>query len=100
MQEALLLQATLTSDLDTVQQVEARMTEITTLLSQFSALVSEQQGEIEGVYESTVQSQDNVQKGQDSLVDAAERTAQSKHRMATVVFIMGLTLLFFNHLTP
>ena len=100
MQEALLLQATLTSDLDTVQQVEARMTEITTLLSQFSALVSEQQGEIEGVYESTVQSQDNVQKGQDSLVDAAERTAQSKHRMATVVFIMGLTLLLFNHLTP
>jgi hypothetical protein len=100
MQEALLLQATLTNDLDTVQQVEARMTEITTLLSQFSALVSEQQEEIEGVYESTVQSQDNVQKGQDSLVDAAERTKQSKHRMATVVFLMGLTLLLFNHFTP
>lgn len=98
--EALLLQANLTNDLDTVQQVEARMTEITTLLSQFSALVSEQQHEIEGVYESTVQSKDNVQKGQDSLVDAAHRTQQSQHRMATVVFIMGLTLLFFNYFTP
>lgn len=98
--EALLLQANLTNDLDTVQQVEARMTEITTLLSQFSALVSEQQHEIEGVYESTVQSKDNVQKGQASLVDAAQRTQQSQHRMATVVFIMGLTLLFFNYFTP
>jgi hypothetical protein len=34
------------------------------------------------------------------LVDAAHRTQQSQHRMATVVFIMGLTLLFFNYFTP
>lgn len=99
-QEALILQVILTNDLDTVQQVEARMTEITTLLSQFSALVSEQQQDIEVVYETTVQSKENVQKGQESLVDAAQRTKQSKHRMATVVFVMALTLLFFNYITP
>lgn len=94
--EAVLLTATLQNDLDSVQQVEARMTEITALLGQFSNLVSEQQMEISTIHETTVKSQQNVEKGQDHLVDAAERTKKSRHLMATVVFCMGITLLFFN----
>jgi t-SNARE complex subunit (syntaxin) len=99
-QEAVLLTATLQNDLDSVQQVEARMTEITSLLAQFSNLVSDQQAEIENIHETTVKSQENVSKGQDHLIDAAERTKQSQHYMATVVFLMAMLLLFFNYITP
>lgn len=94
--EALVLTATLQNDLDSVQQVEARMTEITALLAQFSNLVSEQQTEITNIHETTVQSKKNVEKGHDHLVDAAERTKKSRHYMATVVVFMAFLLLFFN----
>ena len=94
--EALVLTATLQNDLDSVQQVEARMTEITALLAQFSNLVSEQQTEITNIHETTVQSKKNVEKGHDHLVDAAERTKKSRHYMATVVAFMAFLLLFFN----
>lgn len=99
-QEAVLLTATLQNDLDSVQQVEARMTEITSLLAQFSNLVSDQQTEIENIHETTVKSHDNVSKGQDHLVDAAERTKKSRHYMASVVCIMAMLLLLFNYITP
>ena len=99
-QEALLLTATLQNDLDSVQQVEARMTEITTLLGQFSNLVSEQQSEITTIHETTVKSQQNVEKGHDHLVDATERTKKSQHYMAAIVMCMALWLLFFNTITP
>eukprot|EP00545_Synedropsis_sp_CCMP1620_P009767 CAMPEP_0119004198 /NCGR_PEP_ID=MMETSP1176-20130426/1011_1 /TAXON_ID=265551 /ORGANISM="Synedropsis recta cf, Strain CCMP1620" /LENGTH=396 /DNA_ID=CAMNT_0006955879 /DNA_START=75 /DNA_END=1265 /DNA_ORIENTATION=+ len=99
-QEAVLLTATLQNDLDSVQQVEARMTEITSLLGQFSNLVSDQQAEIESIHVTTVKSHENVSKGQDHLVDAAERTKQSKHYMAGLVCFLALLLLFFNYITP
>lgn len=99
-QESLVLTATLQNDLDSVQQVEARMTEITALLAQFSNLVSEQQVEITTIHETTVKSQQNVEKGHDHLVDAAERTKKSRHYMAGVVTFMALLLLFFNAITP
>jgi t-SNARE complex subunit (syntaxin) len=99
-QEAILLTATLQNDLDSVQQVEARMTEITALLAQFSNLVSEQQVEITTIHETTVKSQQNVEKGHDHLVDAAERTKKSRHYMAGVVTFMAILLLFFNAITP
>ena len=99
-QEAVLLTAKAENDLDTVQQVEARMTEITTLLSQFSELVTEQQEGVSNIHETTVRSKENVSKGQDHLVDAAERVKKSKHYMATCVTAMALLLLFFNYVSP
>lgn len=98
--EAVLLEASLQNDLDTVHQVEQQMTDITTLLSQFANLVSEQQEEIVTIHETTVSSKENVQKGQESLIDAKERTKKSKHRLATLVFFIAMILLFFNYVTP
>jgi uncharacterized membrane protein YhaH (DUF805 family) len=39
-----------------------------------------------------------MDKGQENLVDAAERTKRSKHYMAWTLFAMTMTLLFFHTL--
>jgi hypothetical protein len=88
------------SDLDTVQKMEERMVEITTLLTQFAALVTEQQEDIVQIHQATVSSQENLVKGKESLVDATERTKRSKHYMATMIAILGVLLWFWNTLRP
>lgn len=99
--EAVLLEASLQNDLDSVyQEVEQSMTQISKLLSQFSALVSEQQEEIITIHDTTLTSKENVSKGQESLIDAKERTKRSKHYMATLVWSVAMILLFFNYVTP
>jgi hypothetical protein len=98
-QEAALLQLSAqTSDLQSVQNVEQRMLEITTLINQFSNLVSEQQEDIEHIHEQAQEVKANITKGQENLVDAAERTKQSKHYMAWSIFVMTMILLFFHTL--
>jgi t-SNARE complex subunit (syntaxin) len=98
--ESAYLTASLQNELEDVRKVEERMTEITALLSQFSNLVSEQQEEIRLIHDNTAKSKTNMDKGQDNLVDATQRGEKSKHRMATLIFALGLLLLFFNYITP
>uniref|UniRef100_A0A7S2XQ66 t-SNARE coiled-coil homology domain-containing protein n=1 Tax=Attheya septentrionalis TaxID=420275 RepID=A0A7S2XQ66_9STRA len=98
--ESAYLTASLQNELEDVRKVEERMTEITALLSQFSNLVSEQQEEIRLIHDNTAKSKTNMDKGQDNLVDATKRGEKSKHRMATLIFALGLLLLFFNYITP
>jgi hypothetical protein len=98
--EAVLLEASLQNDLDSVYQVEQSMTQITALLSQFSALVSEQQEEIITIHDTTLTSKENVSKGQESLIDAKERTKKAKNYMASLVWSVAMILLFFNYITP
>ena len=95
-QEAVVLQMKVNSDLESVQKVEQTMVEITTLISQFSNLVSEQQDDIIQIHETAQTAKDNIQKGQENLVDATERTKRSKHYMAWMIFTMTLVLLFFH----
>ena len=99
-QEALLLQAMVTGDLDSVQKMEQQMVSITTLLTQFSELVSEQQEEVWQIHDIAKETKDNMDKGQESLVKAAEATYQSKHYMAKGIFGMGCLLLLFHWLRP
>jgi hypothetical protein len=100
--ESVLLTTTLqTEDWDMVQQAEARMTEITALLAQFSALVAEQQAEVATIHETTVQSHRHVEQGQEQLSNAADRANSGKcHYMATIVAIMAIVLGFFHIITP
>jgi hypothetical protein len=98
--EAALLDVSLKNELDSVYQVEQRMTEITALLSQFSSLVSEQQEEVSAIHQTTVSSKENISKGQESLIDAKERTKRSKHYMATFVWSVSILLLVFNYIIP
>jgi t-SNARE complex subunit (syntaxin) len=97
-QEAALLTVSVQNDLDSVQKMEQRMVDITTLISQFSNLVSEQQEEIWQIHEAAQNTKDNMEKGQDHLVDATERTKRSKHYTAWAVVGMALILLFFHTL--
>ncbi|KAL7525883.1 hypothetical protein ACHAXR_001203, partial [Thalassiosira sp. AJA248-18] len=73
------------SDLEGVQKVERSMVEITTLLSRFTDLITEQQEDIFMIHDQALKSKENVDKGQDQLVDAASRGEKSKHPMATFI---------------
>jgi len=87
-------------DLDAVQQMEERMVDITTLLSQFSNLVSAQSEEVQQIHSAAEDAKDNVQKGKEELVDAKERTQRSRHYMASAITVMALILLFFHWILP
>ncbi len=98
-QEAVLLQETIVqSDLDSVQKMEQRMVEITTLIGQFANLVSEQQEDILDIAHHAHETKQNMTKGQENLVDATERTKRSKHYLAWTIVGLSLTLLFFHTL--
>jgi hypothetical protein len=97
-QETALLLVAVQNDLDSVQKTEQRMVEITTLISQFSNLVSEQQEEIWQIHDSAQETKENIDKGQENLVDAAERTKRSRHYLAWAIFAMSMTLLLFQTL--
>ncbi|KAL7578144.1 hypothetical protein ACA910_012589 [Epithemia clementina (nom. ined.)] len=100
-QEAVLLQAQQNRhELDAVQTMETTMIQITTLLSQFSELVSSQQEEVWQIHDAVATSKQNVTKGQEELVDAAHRTQQSKHYMASAITAMGIALLVFHWIRP
>ena len=99
-QESILLQMKTNNDLDHVQQMEQTMIDITTLLSQFTNLVVEQQDNIHTIYDSTTVTQDNVQQGTEQLHDAKIRVQSSKHYMATLITGMGIVLLVFHWLRP
>jgi len=88
------------SDLEGVQKVERSMVEVTQLLSRFTDLITEQQEDICMIHDQALKSKDNVDKGQDQLVDAANRGEKSRHPMATFIVVMAVLLLFFNWITP
>ncbi|KAL7468441.1 hypothetical protein ACHAXS_008669 [Conticribra weissflogii] len=87
------------SDLEGVQKVERSMVEITQLLARFTDLISEQQEDIFLIHDQALKSKENVDKGQQQLVDAATRGDKSKHPMATFIVVMAMLLLFFNWIT-
>eukprot|EP00580_Thalassiosira_gravida_P000781 CAMPEP_0201603990 /NCGR_PEP_ID=MMETSP0492-20130828/4262_1 /ASSEMBLY_ACC=CAM_ASM_000837 /TAXON_ID=420259 /ORGANISM="Thalassiosira gravida, Strain GMp14c1" /LENGTH=228 /DNA_ID=CAMNT_0048067899 /DNA_START=11 /DNA_END=697 /DNA_ORIENTATION=+ len=86
--------------LEGVQKVERSMVDITQLLSRFTDLITEQQEDIFQIHDRALKSKQNVDKGQDQLVDAANRGEKSKHPMATFIVVMALLLLLFNWITP
>jgi len=97
-QESLLL--AVNHDLDSVQQMEQRMMDITQLLSQFASLVSEQQEFVQDIYETTSDAKSNVEKGQEELVKAKETAKASKHFMAKAITSMGVALLILHWIKP
>jgi len=97
-QEAVMLQAVTQNDLDSVQKMEQTMADITTLLSQFANLVAEQQEDVWEIHDSAATTKENMQKGQENLHEAKERTVASSHYMAKGIFAMGCLLLLLNWL--
>jgi hypothetical protein len=87
-------------DLDSVQQMEQRMVDITTLLSQFSSLVSEQQEFVQDIYEVTSDAKSNIEQGQEELLKAKETVKASKHYTAKMITTMGILLLVLHWIVP
>eukprot|EP00984_Skeletonema_dohrnii_P012216 scaffold4936_cov186-Skeletonema_dohrnii-CCMP3373.AAC.2 len=88
------------SDLEGVQKVERSMAEITQLLSRFTDLITEQQEDIFMIHDQAIKSKENVDKGQDQLVDAVARGKKSTHPMASFIVLAAILLLLFNWITP
>jgi len=84
------------NDLDSVQQMETRMVEITTLIGQFSNLVQGQKEQVLQVHDSAKETKDNLDKGQENLIDATERTRKSKHYKAWLILSLAMVLMFFH----
>jgi hypothetical protein len=99
-ESAALLSTYQQSDLESVHKVERSMVEITQLVSKFTDLITEQQEDILMIHDQAVRSKENVDKGQDQLVDAARRGEKSSHPIATFIVFMALLLLFFNWIFP
>lgn len=97
-QESLLIASN--HDLDSVQQMEQRMLDITSLLSQFTSLVSEQQEFVQDIYESTSAAKSNVDKGQEELIKAKETVKAGKNYTAKAITAMGLLLLVLHWVRP
>lgn len=100
-QETILLSNKIQNEsLDSVQQVETQMIQITSLLNQFTGLINDQVAEIDIIHEHTIKSKDNVEKGSEQLLKAKESKSKGRHYFAWVIFILGLLLLFFNAIIP
>ena len=99
-QEAVLLKASLENDLDQVQKMETTMVNITQLLSQFADLVASQQEDIVQIHDAAETTKENMEKGQEKLLDAADRSRQSSHYMATAITAMGVMLLVIHWIRP
>ena len=95
-EQVFLAAAVQNTKLDAAQKVESQMMQITSLLSQFSALISEQQEEIQVIADATKTSRQNVNKGREKLVQATEQRKRRRHYFAWVIFSMGVLLLFLN----
>lgn len=72
------------------------MVEITTLIGQFSSLVQDQQEQVLQVRESAIETKDNIDRGQENLIDAAVRTKKSKNLKAWLILAMAAILMFFQ----
>ena len=84
------------SALTDIKAVEQKIMEITSLLSQFSTLVSDQQEDVIAVYTNTNETKENMKKGQEQLIDAKERITKSRHRMAKFIVLTAIVLLWLN----
>lgn len=84
------------SKLDGVQRAESQMLHITTLLSQFANLISEQQEEVQVIADATKKSRENVDYGREKLVQATEQRKKGRHYFAWIIFILGSFLMFMN----
>merc|ERR1719410_2908309 len=87
------------SALEEVNKMEETMMQITALLNHFSVLISDQQEEINIIHDKAKESEENIEKGTDNLVQATERTKHSGHYTAKFIVFLGALLLFFNSIT-
>ncbi|KAM7271504.1 hypothetical protein ACFE04_030718 [Oxalis oulophora] len=90
------LQVELTNLLDTVQQTETKMVEMSALNHLMATHVLQQAQQIEQLYEQAVEATNNVQLGNKELTQAIERNSSSRTFLILFLFVLTFSVLFLD----
>lgn len=88
------------SELDAVESVEQKMSEITSLLSSFADLIHDQSETIQNIADNSTKAKEEVEKGEDQLRDAKERGDSNQYFIPLFILLLSWILLFLNWFTP
>lgn len=95
-EETKTLQIELTNLIDTVQETERKMLEMSALNHLFSTHVLHQAQQIERLYEQAVEATANVNEGNKELTKAIERNSSSRVFLLLFLVVLPLALLFLD----
>lgn len=95
-EETQTLQIELTNLIDTVQETERKMLEMSALNHLFSTHVLHQAQQIERLYEQAVEATANVKEGNKELTKAIERNSSSRAFLLLFLVVLPLALLFLD----
>ncbi|KAK3422574.1 hypothetical protein EUGRSUZ_G03020 [Eucalyptus grandis] len=90
------LQVELTSLLDSVQQTETKMVEMSALNHLISTHVLQQAQQIEHLYDQAVEATHNVQLGNKELAQAIQRNSSSRTFLVLFLFVLTFSILFLD----
>ncbi|KAH9766757.1 Syntaxin-81 [Citrus sinensis] len=90
------LQVELTSLLDTVQQTETKMVEVSALNHLMSTHILHQARQIEHLYEQAVEATKNVELGNKELSQAIRRNTSSRTFLLLFLFVLTFSILFLD----
>lgn len=90
------LQVELTNLLDTAQETERKMIEMSALNHLFSTHVLHQAQQIEMLYQQALDATENVEKGNKEIRKAIDRNSSSRTFLLLFLFVLPLALLFLH----
>ncbi|QCD92167.1 syntaxin-81 [Vigna unguiculata] len=90
------LQVELTNLLDTVQETETKMVEMSALNHLMSTHVLQQSQQIEHLYEQAVEATKNVELGNKELSQAIQRNSSSRTFLLLFLFVLTFSILFLD----
>lgn len=94
--ETRMLQVELTNLMDTVQETERKMLEVSALNHLFSTHVLHQAQQIEKLYHQALDATSNIEKGNKELKKAIRRSSSSRLYILLVMIVLTLSLLFLD----
>jgi flagellar motility protein MotE (MotC chaperone) len=93
-----ILQAQLESSTQDSSQIEARMSEISNLLSLFTTNITEQNEQIEGLQDDAEDTKDNMEKGNEELMKAAQHMSAFRKFILAFLYSASFLLLFLDYM--
>ena len=93
------MRAELQSDVDAARQVESTMLEITELLQLFSTNIEKQKEEIEALYSNTIDSKENLSKGNEQLAQARQQGSAARFYIVFFFSTLTFSMLFIHYVS-
>ena len=94
--ENLLLRQNLQNDVEEARKIEAKMVEISQLMTTFSEKVVEQSAQIEQIFDNTEKADDLIKRSNDELLQASERAKGSTKIIVFFILLAAVMLLFLD----